>query len=201
MKASHLRRLAVAIGDSANEKARNPRASQFQRGVCRHNWICGAARSLYCAVTGNFVTLGAALVFGAHGIIAKLVALPEFIVVVVVARVLDSVFRKNGLDALWLLLGLEVLLLIGFFVSAVMLGPFLDSDAPAALLVGFTVTAAMAIQNAVQRVHFSSIPPTTIMTANTTQAVLDAVDLWRGDPGSDRAVVKARLGRTIRGIT
>ena len=133
--------------------------------------------------------------------LCKLVALPEFIVVVVVARVLDSVFRKNGFDALWLLLGLEALLLIGFFVLAVMLGPFLDSDAPAALLVGFTVTAAMAIQNAVQRVHFSSIPPTTIMTANTTQAVLDAVDLWRGDPGSDRAVVKARLGRTIRGIT
>jgi uncharacterized membrane protein YoaK (UPF0700 family) len=36
-------------------------------------------------VTGNFVTLGAALVFGAHGIIAKLVALPEFILVVAVA--------------------------------------------------------------------------------------------------------------------
>ncbi len=161
-----------------------------------------ALQGLFTAhVTGNFVTLGAALVFGTHGIIAKLVALPEFIVVVVVARVLDSVFRKNGLDALWLLLGLEALLLIGFFVLAVMLGPFLDSDAPAALLVGFTGIAAMAIQNAVQRVHFASIPPTTIMTANTTQAVLDAVDLWRGDPGSDRAAVKARFGRTIRGIT
>jgi uncharacterized membrane protein YoaK (UPF0700 family) len=58
----------------------------------------------------------------------------------------------------------------------------------------------MAIQNSVQRVHFASIPPTTIMTGNTTQAVLDAVDLWRGDPSSDRAVVKARFGRTIRGI-
>ena len=88
------------------------------------------------------MTLGAALVFGAHGIIAAR-RVPEFIVVVVVARVLDSVFRKNGLDALWLLLGLEVLLLIGFFVSAVMLGPFLDSDAPAALFVGFTGIAAM----------------------------------------------------------
>jgi len=31
-------------------------------------------------VTGNFVTLGAALVFGTHGIIAKLLALPEFII-------------------------------------------------------------------------------------------------------------------------
>jgi uncharacterized membrane protein YoaK (UPF0700 family) len=84
---------------------------------------------------------------------------------------------------------------------AVMLGPFLDSDAPTALFVGFIGIAAMAIQNAVQRVHLASLPPTTIMTTNTTQAVLDAVDLWRGDPGSDRAAVKARFGRTIRGIT
>ena len=38
----------------------------------------------------------------------------------------------------------------------------------------------MAIQNAVQRVHFASIPPTTLMTGNTTQAVLDAVDLICG---------------------
>jgi uncharacterized membrane protein YoaK (UPF0700 family) len=161
-----------------------------------------ALQGLFTAhVTGNFVTLGAALVFGAHGIIAKLVALPEFILVVVVARVLGSVFRKNGLEAVWLLLGLEAIFLIGFFVLAVMLGPFPDSDAPAALLVGFTGIAAMAIQNAIQRVHFASIPPTTIMTGNTTQAVLDAVDLLSGDPGSDRAAVKARFGRTIRGIT
>lgn len=160
-----------------------------------------ALQGLFTAhVTGNFVTLGAALVFGTHGIIAKLVALPEFILVVVVARVLGSVFRKNGLDALWLLLCLEAVLLIGFFVLAIILGPFSDTDTPAALLVAFTGIAAMAIQNAVQRIHFASIPPTTIMTGNTTQAVLDAVDLWRGEPGNDRAAIKARFGRTIRGI-
>jgi uncharacterized membrane protein YoaK (UPF0700 family) len=160
-----------------------------------------ALQGLFTAhVTGNFVTLGAALVFGTHGIIAKLVALPEFILVVVVARVLGSVFRKNGLDALWLLLCLEAVLLIGFFVLAIILGPFSDTDTPAALLVAFTGIAAMAIQNAVQRIHFASIPPTTIMTGNTTQAALDAVDLWRGDPSSDRAAIKARFGRTIQGI-
>ncbi len=39
-------------------------------------------------VTGNFVTLGAALVLGHHAIIGKLLALPEFIVVIGVARVI-----------------------------------------------------------------------------------------------------------------
>jgi hypothetical protein len=73
---------------------------------------------------------------------------------------LGGVFRRDGSNALRLLLGLEALLLIGFFVLAVTLGPFPDSEAPAALLVGFTGIAAMAIQNSVQRVNFASIPPT-----------------------------------------
>ena len=38
-------------------------------------------------VTGNFVTLAAALVLGTHGIVAKLLALPEFVLVVALARV------------------------------------------------------------------------------------------------------------------
>jgi len=38
-------------------------------------------------VNGNFVTLAATLVMGTHGVIAKLIALPEFIVIVAVARV------------------------------------------------------------------------------------------------------------------
>jgi uncharacterized membrane protein YoaK (UPF0700 family) len=161
-----------------------------------------ALQGLFTAhVTGNFVTLGAALVFGTHGIVAKLVALPEFILVVVVARVLGSIVRKKGFNALYLLLGLEALLLLAFFGLGIMLGPFPDSDASAALLVGFAGVAAMAIQNAVQRVHFASIPPTTIMTGNTTQAVLDAVDLWNDAANSDRDAIKARFVRTIRGIT
>jgi uncharacterized membrane protein YoaK (UPF0700 family) len=151
-------------------------------------------------VTGNFVTLGAALVFGTHGVIAKLIALPEFALVVALARVVGAALRRKGTDALRVLLFLEVIFLVAFFVLGVTLGPFPDSDAPAALLTGFAGIAGMAIQNAVQRVHFSSVPPTTIMTGNTTQAVLDAVDLLRPEPGSDVAVIRARFMRTLRGI-
>ena len=158
-----------------------------------------ALQGLFTAhVTGNFVTLGAALVFGAHGIIAKLVALPEFILVVAVARILGGAFRKKGADALWLLLGLEALLLTGFFLLAVMLGPFPDSDAPSALLVGFAGVAAMAIQNAVQRVHFASIPPTTIMTANTTplnRSTASSTIQAATAPPSRRASAQPRLRR------
>ncbi|HSZ66892.1 MAG TPA: YoaK family protein [Xanthobacteraceae bacterium] len=150
-------------------------------------------------VTGNFVTLAATLVSGTHGVIAKLLALPEFIVVVIVARLLGAALRARGLPALRLLLVAKVTFLLAFFVLAVALGPFPDSDAPAALLAGFAGIAGMAVQNAVQRVHYSSLPPTTLMTGNTTQAALDAVDLLHGGNG-DLTTTRARFGRTVQSI-
>jgi len=151
-------------------------------------------------VTGNFVTLGAELVFGTHGVIAKLLALPEFILVVALARLAGAALRAHGLPALRILLAAKALLLLAFFALAVWLGPFADSDAPAGLLTGFAGVAAMAIQNAVQRVHLASLPATTIMTGNTTQAVLDAVDLVRGVKSDQAAAVRARFARTLGSI-
>jgi uncharacterized membrane protein YoaK (UPF0700 family) len=151
-------------------------------------------------VTGNFVTLAAALVLGTHGAIAKLLALPEFVLVVALARIGGAAMRAAGLPALTVLLAAKVCFLLAFFVLAVALGPFPDSDAPAALLTGFAGVAGMAIQNAVQRVHFASIPPTTLMTGNTTQAVLDGVDLICGVEPDNAPALRARFARTLRGI-
>ncbi len=81
---------------------------------------------------------------------------------------------------------------------AVMLGPFADADAPLALLTGFAEIAAMALQNGVQRVHFASLPPTTIMTGNTTQATLDGVDLLLGV--DDKPQLRDRFFRLLGGI-
>ena len=83
-------------------------------------------------VTGNFVTLGAALVFGTHGVIAKVLALPEFVVVVALARLIGSALRARGADALRVLLVIKVICLLAFFVLAVGFGPFPDSDSSCA---------------------------------------------------------------------
>ena len=73
-------------------------------------------------VTGNFVTLAATLVLGSHGIIAKLIALPEFVVIVALARVTGSALRARGLPALRVLLLAKVLFLLAFFILAVRFG-------------------------------------------------------------------------------
>jgi uncharacterized membrane protein YoaK (UPF0700 family) len=146
-------------------------------------------------VTGNFVTLGAALVHGSHGIAGKILALPEFIVVIALARLAGAALRARKLPAMRILLTAKVALLIAFFVLAVACGPFPDANTPAALLTGFSGVAAMALQNAVQRVHFPDLPPTTVMTSSTVQATLDAVDLMTGVEPAKAAAVRARFNR------
>jgi uncharacterized membrane protein YoaK (UPF0700 family) len=151
-------------------------------------------------VTGNFVTLGAALVFGSHGIVGKLVALPEFIAVIALARLAGAAMRARGFPAMRILLWAKVALLFAFFALAVSFGPFPDPDNPAALLTGFAGIAAMALQNAVQRVHLASLPPTTLMTGNTTQATIDAIDLVSGVTPEQAPAMRIRLRRMSLGI-
>ena len=152
-------------------------------------------------VTGNFVTLGAALVMGSHGIIGKILALPEFILVVALARFAGAGLRAVEAPVLRAFFGVEVALLLAFFLLAIGFGPFPDPDSPLALLTGFAGIAAMALQNAVQRVHLGSLPPTTIMTGNTTQLTLDAVDLLLGPDAAQAAALRSRFGRVALSIT
>jgi uncharacterized membrane protein YoaK (UPF0700 family) len=151
-------------------------------------------------VTGNFVTLGATLVLGTHGAIAKLLALPEFVLVVAFVSIAADWLARRQWPAVPLLLSAKVALLVAFFALAVALGPFADSDAPAALVTGFAGVAAMGVQNAVQRMHLASLPPGTLMTGNTTQAVLDAAALVRGANSDQAAPVRSRFNRMFAAI-
>jgi uncharacterized membrane protein YoaK (UPF0700 family) len=113
--------------------------------------------------------------------------------VIAIARLLGAILTVRGLPVLRIVLGTKVFFLVAFFVLAVTLGPFSDSDGPTALLTGFAGVAAMAAQNAAQRLHLSNLPPTTLMTGNTIQVTLDAVDLPAGVNGEQRAIVRTRF--------
>ncbi len=115
-----------------------------------------ALQGLFTAhVTGNFVTLGASLVLGTSGAVAKLLALPVFCVVVALTRLLSSALLRMKRPALKIVLGLEVVPCwrsVSGRSAMVMRGR-------QAVVTGMVLVSAMAIQNAAHRIHLASAPP------------------------------------------
>lgn len=155
-----------------------------------------ALQGLFTAhVTGNFVTLGAAIVQGTSGAIAKLAALPVFCAMILACRFLSGKLAATGRPILPWMLALKAILLGIGGVMALAWGPFATSDSGTGLLTGMTLVAAMALQNASHRVHLAKEPPSTLMTGTSTQIMLDVADaLSRRLPREERsqAAVRAR---------
>jgi uncharacterized membrane protein YoaK (UPF0700 family) len=153
-----------------------------------------ALQGLFTAhVTGNFVTLGASLALGTSGAIAKLLALPVFCVMVIAARWLGTLLSHHSTHPFVPLLVLKVLLLTAGSAMAIRFGPFHDGDSWQAIVTGMVLVAAMAIQNAVHRVHLGSAPPSTLMTGTTTQVMLDIADTIYPREGG-----QAQTGRLVQ---
>ena len=153
-----------------------------------------ALQGLFTAhVTGNFVTLGASLALGTSGAIAKLLALPVFCFVVIAARWFGTLLSRHATHPFVPLLVLKVLLLAAGSTMAIHFGPFHDGDSWQAIVTGMVLVAAMAIQNAVHRVHLGSAPPSTLMTGTTTQVMLDIADAIYPRQGT-----QAQTGRLLQ---
>jgi uncharacterized membrane protein YoaK (UPF0700 family) len=153
-----------------------------------------ALKGLFTAhVTGNFVTLGAALVTGASGALAKLLALPVFCIVVVLVRLFSYALRTRARPVASTLLATQLGLMILGALLAVSFGPFTSADGYAALATGMSLVAAMAVQNAAHRVHFAAAPPSTVMTGTTTQIMMDLGDLMHGQTPEKATAARERL--------
>lgn len=144
-------------------------------------------------VTGNFVTLGSALVLGSSGALAKTLALPTFCLAILLIRLIALRLRAAGRPVLRNVLRVQLLLLIVAAALAAWAGPFADPDAGAALALGMILVTAMALQNAAHRVHLSHTPPSTVMTGTTTQIMLDLADMLHGLPPEKAATIRTRF--------
>ena len=151
-------------------------------------------------VTGNFVTLGAALIQGNSGAISKLLALPVFCLAVVLARLGSNALVARQKPPMRSLVAVKVLLLVVAAVLMIVYGPFKDGDQPPAFAAGMLMICAMAVQNAMQRMHLPQLPPSTLMTGNTTQVMIDLADLFKGVLGDERRSVIARLQKMLPAI-
>jgi len=77
---------------------------------------------------------------------------------------------------------------------------FISGDSGPALAGGLVLVAGMAIQNAVQRVHLASSPPTTLMTGTTTQIMLEVADLIHGASPTQGPAVRAHIVSLVKAV-
>jgi uncharacterized membrane protein YoaK (UPF0700 family) len=146
-------------------------------------------------ITGNFLTLGTAILLGGHGILAKALAVPFFILIVALTRLGGRALARRRWPELRSLLCLELALLACFAVLAIGHGRFDGTTPWQELAISAFAVAAMAMQTAIYRMHLGALPPTTLITLSVTQATIDAVDLAT-EPGARET--DARRARMIR---
>ncbi|WP_416760065.1 YoaK family protein [Roseateles sp. So40a] len=146
-------------------------------------------------VTGNFVLIGAELSRSSGAsVLLKLLVFPTFVLAVAAARMVALRCERTKTVASRPLLLMQAVLLVVALVCSVPAGVALAPDAPWAMATGLFMTAAMGVQNAAGRLAWPALTPTTVMTGNVTQVVIDGVDLLRGAAGPE---VRERLGRFI----
>ena len=138
-------------------------------------------------VTGNFVLIGSELARpSGNSVLIKFLAFGAFVAGVAATRLYILSLERRGTAPLRPVFGLQLVLLIGFMLAGLAAGPLTVSDTPLALLAGAVGAAAMGVQNAAAKLLLSSLTPTTVMTGNVTQLVIDLVDVARG--GADQAI-------------
>jgi uncharacterized membrane protein YoaK (UPF0700 family) len=132
-------------------------------------------------VTGNFILIGAALADPSKtSILLKFLAFPAFIVGIAAARVLIGQAQRRNWPALTLALLLQLALLAGFMVCGLLAAPIGSDVTPYAMAAGLLGTAAMGAHSATSRLLLAHLAPTSMMTGNVTQIVIDTVDAIGG---------------------
>lgn len=147
-------------------------------------------------VTGNFVMIGLELAGSGQGVLAKLLALPVFVLSVAATKLAVAALVRHGVAPLRPLLLAQAVLLLAFMGAGLLALPITSADAPATIIVGLIGVAAMGVQNAKGRIVLGDQAPTTIMTGNTTQIVIDLVELL--SPGStQKDIARTRLRKMV----
>lgn len=154
-----------------------------------------ALHGLFSAhVTGNFVTLGAALVSESQtGAWAKLAALPMFCITVLLVKVIDQRFVSRQNSSYRFFLKTMLLLFSIVAVCTYFYLPFPKYDTVMSFTVGMLLVAAMAIQNAMHRIHWAKESPTTVMTGSTTQLMLNIAELFSKRSEEEKYQIRQRI--------
>lgn len=132
-------------------------------------------------VTGNFVLLGASLSDPERiPSLLKILAFPAFILGIAAARLMVASCERRGTDAHRPSYLLQLVLLLGCMACGMLAEPVTPQMSPMAMAAGLLGTAAMGAHSAASKLLLAHLAPTSMMTGNVTQLVIDAVDRLRG---------------------
>jgi len=144
-------------------------------------------------VTGNFVLIAVSLADPAQTpSLLKLLAFPAFILGVAAARLLVAGCERRGSSAVKPSYFLQLVLLIGFMACGMLAEPVGASAGALAMAAGLLGAGAMGAHSAASKLLLTHLAPTSMMTGNVTQLVIDTVDRLRG---AADAATKARCAK------
>lgn len=95
----------------------------------------------------------------------------------VLATVVSRKRQRAGAPVRRMLVWTQTIILIAAMAASWAFQPLAQADSDPTMLVGLLVVMAMAVQNCASKVAFAQLPPTTVMTGNVTQFVIDATDV------------------------
>ena len=144
-------------------------------------------------VTGNFVLIAVSLAEPSQTpSLLKLLAFPAFILGVAAARLLVANCERRGVPAVKPSYTLQLVLLLGFMGCGMLAEPVGKSAGTLAMAAGLLGTMAMGAHSAASKLLLTGLAPTSMMTGNVTQLVIDGVDWLRG---AGDAATRARCGK------
>jgi uncharacterized membrane protein YoaK (UPF0700 family) len=141
-------------------------------------------------ITGNLVVLAAHFINGDPAILSYVLAVPVFVLVLLLTRLFATWLERTGVATLRPLLLLELLLLITFLVCCVSRGQRLDANSGIAITAGMFGVAAMAVQTALVQISLTKTPSTGVMTTNIANFILALGEVLAG--GEEAVVASAR---------
>jgi uncharacterized membrane protein YoaK (UPF0700 family) len=133
-------------------------------------------------MTGNIVMIGVSVTNSSTGLVSKLLVIPVFIVTVAITRLVIAHYGRHSRRLIIMLYLAQAVFLSFFMLSGLYARPIVTPDTMLELLTGVFAVIAMSIQNAQSRLIEPGQVPTTIMTGNMTQAVIDFVDIVTNNP-------------------
>ena len=140
-------------------------------------------------VTGNFILIGAGLAnpvadAGHATLLLKLLAFPAFIAGVGVVPLLIARADARQARALPWAFALQLVLLAAFMLCGMAAVPLGASPGDLATVAGLFGAASMGVHSAISRLLLAQLAPTSMMTGNVTQVVIDVVAYLRGERGA-----------------